>query len=110
MWGVRRWLVLPSHFPLVLLEPRGRKEGGMKERQRVEVQELSGEVQMRPVSREACHDIESVESKIKKHFVPSNLGPRKFGSGGRFRSLLWKMRCAVDFRYWSTPNRGCSGN
>lgn len=53
MWGVRRWLALPSHFPLVLLEPRGRKEGGMKERQLVEVQELSGEVQMRPVSREA---------------------------------------------------------
>jgi len=34
----------------------------MKERQLAEeVQELSGEVQMRPVSREACNDIESVE-------------------------------------------------
>lgn len=49
MWVPRRWLVLPSHFPLVLLEPRER----MKEQQQAEgAQESVGEEQGRPVSRE----------------------------------------------------------
>ena len=62
MWVLRRWLVLPSHFPLVLLEAQGRKEVRMKERQRVEeVQELSGEEQGRPVSHETWKDLWSVE-------------------------------------------------
>jgi len=63
MWVLRRWLVLPSHFPLVLLEARGRKEVRMKERQLVEeeVQGLSGKEQERPVSREDWKDLGSVE-------------------------------------------------
>jgi hypothetical protein len=53
MWVLRQWLVLPSHFPLVLLEARGRKEVQMKEQQQVEeAQGLSGKEQEVPVSRE----------------------------------------------------------
>lgn len=54
--------MLPSHFPLVLLEARGRREVRMKERQQVEeVQVLSGKEQERPVSREDWKDLGSAE-------------------------------------------------
>jgi hypothetical protein len=58
MWVLRQWLVLPSHFPLVLLEVRERKEVRMKERQlAAEAQGLSGKEQEVPVSREDWKDL-----------------------------------------------------